>query len=85
MMNELLASGKIVAVDENYLTEDGAVLIRANGTGTSQYWVRDDDLETAYRSAGNAYYQKSGMPISRMRRGTAYNIISSIRYYLENN
>ena len=82
MINELLKNEKIIAVGEHYLTDDGVVLIRVNGAGTAQYWVRENSLTIVYSTVADAYYEIHGKMLSRLRSGTAYNIVSSIKSYL---
>ena len=82
--NEMIRNENLIEVDGNYLTDDGVVLIRCYGRGTSAYWVRNDEALTAYRSVVDAYYGTNRHDIRRMKRSTALAILSSVKYYLEN-
>lgn len=82
-LKEMMDAGMIVEVDNNYLTDDGVVIIRCCGAGSSLYWVREDDIYTAYRRIDSAYRKYDGSDIRYMRKSTAYAIMDSVRYYFK--
>ena len=80
-LKQMEDAGMILSVGSEYLTNDNVVLIRCGGIGTSQYWVRDDELTHVYRSLCDAYYQEYGKRIMDMRRRTRDCILGSLSYY----
>lgn len=74
---------ELIELGEHYITDSNIVLIRCYGAGTSTYWVRDDDLTTAYKSLYNARNDIGGRDIYSMRRFTKENILDSLRGYLK--
>lgn len=82
-LKQMEDAGMIISIDSEYLTDDNVTLIRCCGRGTTQYWVRDDELTHVYGSLYDAYSQNFGKEITRMRKATRDNILSSLSYYYE--
>jgi hypothetical protein len=82
-VNDMINKEMIIAVDDNYLTNDGIILIRAYGQSTNQYWIRDDDFTIVYNSLYDAYYKINKGKICNMRKKTRSCLLDSLRYYLK--
>lgn len=76
-LNTLIKQEKIIAVDMNYLTDDGVIIYRVWGKST--YWVREDNFTAfmnkadhlyAYNSVSDAYEENNGVDIRRMQTMT---------------
>ena len=81
-LKQMLEAEEIIAVDDYYLTDDGIILVRVYGRGTSMYWLRNDDQSTVYRNLFEAYSEHSGIEVSRMRRDTRMIVRESIQLAL---